>query len=159
MALLSFIDAVFCTYWRFATILHLMNLLGPFFQQHLLTSCLCAPFLVILTKSQTFSLLLFLLWKFVISHLWKLWWAFFQFSSVAQSCPTLCKPMGYSTPGFSVLHQLTQTHVHWVGDAIKPSHRLLFPSPDFSLSQKQGLYQWVSSSHQVAKVFLAIKHF
>ena len=80
----------------------------------------------------------------------------YQFSSVAQSCPTICDPMGCSTPGFPVHHQfpeLTQTHVHWVGDAIQPSHPFSFPSPPaFNLSQHQGLFQWVSSLHQVAKV-------
>jgi hypothetical protein len=78
-----------------------------------------------------------------------------QFSSVAQSCRTLCNPMNCSTPGFPVHHQLlesTQTHVHWVGDAIQSSHPLSFPSPAFNHSQHQGLFQWVSSSHQVAKV-------
>ena len=63
--------------------------------------------------------------------------------------------MDCSTPGFPVHHQLlelTQTHVHWVGDAIHPSRPLLSPSPTFNLSQHQGLFQWVSSSHQVAKV-------
>ena len=79
-----------------------------------------------------------------------------HFSSVAQSCPTLCDPMDCSTPGLPVHHQLpefTQTHVHWVGDAIQPSHPLLSPSPPaFNLSQHQGLFQWVSSSNQVAKV-------
>ena len=79
-----------------------------------------------------------------------------QFSSVAQSCPTLCDPMDCSTSGFPVHHQLpelTQTHVHWVGDAIQPSHLLSSPSPPaFNLSQHQGLFQWVSLSHQVAKV-------
>ena len=79
-----------------------------------------------------------------------------QFSSVAQSCLTLCDSMDCSTPGFPVHHQLpelTKTHVHWVGDAIQPSHPLLSPSPTtFNLSQHQGLFQWVSSSHQVAKV-------
>ena len=78
------------------------------------------------------------------------------FSSVAQSCLTLCDPMNRSTPGLPVhkkLPELAQTHVHQVGDAIQPSHPLLTPSPpDFSLSQHQGLFQWVSSSHQVAKV-------
>ena len=61
-----------------------------------------------------------------------------QFSSVAQSCPTLCDPMNCSTPGLPVHHQLpefTQTHVHRVGDAIQPSHALSFPSPAFNLSQ------------------------
>ena len=76
-------------------------------------------------------------------------------SSVSQSCPTLCDPMVCSTPGFPVHHQLplfTQTHVHWASDAIQPSHPLLSPSPAFNLSQHQGLYQWVSTSHQVAEV-------
>ena len=79
----------------------------------------------------------------------------FQFSSVAQSCPTLCDPMNCSTPGLPVQHQLpefTQTHVHWVSDATQPSHPLLSPSPPaFNLSQHQGLFKWVSSSHQVAQ--------
>ena len=79
-----------------------------------------------------------------------------QFSSVAQSCPTLCDPMNRSTPGLPVHHQLpesTQTHVHWVGDAIQPSHPLSSPSPPaLNLSQHQGLFKWVSSLHQVAKV-------
>ena len=80
----------------------------------------------------------------------------FQFSSVTQSCPTLCNPMDCSTPGLPVHHQLlepTQTHVHWVGNAIQPSHPLSSPSPPaLNLSQHQGLFKWVSSSHQVAKV-------
>ena len=79
-----------------------------------------------------------------------------QFSSVAQSCPTLCSPMDCNMPGLPVHHQLlefTQTYVHWVGDAIQPSHSLSSPSPPaFNLSQHQGLFQWVRSSHQVAKV-------
>ena len=79
-----------------------------------------------------------------------------QFSSVAQLCLTLCDPMNRSTPGLPVHHQLlesTQTHVHWVGDAIQPSHPLSSPSPPaFILSQHQGLFQWVRSLHQVAKV-------
>ena len=79
-----------------------------------------------------------------------------QFSSVTQSCLTLCDPTDCSTPGLPVHHQLpklAQTHVHWVGDAIQPSHPLLSPSPPtFSLSQHPGFSQWVSSSHQVAKI-------
>ena len=79
-----------------------------------------------------------------------------QFSSVAQSCLTLCDSMDCSMPGFPVLHlllELAQTHVHWVSDAIQPSHSLLFPSPPaFKLSQHQSLFQWVSSLDQVAKV-------
>ena len=69
-----------------------------------------------------------------------------QFSSVAQSCPTCCKPMNCSTPGLPVHHQLpefTQTHVHRVGDAIQPSHPLSSPST-FNLSQHQGVFKWVS---------------
>ena len=80
----------------------------------------------------------------------------FQFSSVAQSCPTLCDPMNRSTPGLPVHHQLpklTQTHAHQVGDAIQPSHPLSSPSPPApNPSQHQSLFQWVSSSHEVAKV-------
>ena len=79
-----------------------------------------------------------------------------QFSSVAQSCPTLCDHMDCSTPGFPIYHQLlefTQTHVNQVSGAIQPSHSLSSPSaPTFNLSQHQGLFKWVSSSHQVAKV-------
>ena len=79
-----------------------------------------------------------------------------QFSSVAQSYPTLCNPMNHSTPGLPVHHQLpdfTQTHVHWVGDVIQPSHPLSSRSLSaLNLSQNQGLFKWVSSSHQVAKV-------
>ena len=79
-----------------------------------------------------------------------------QFSSVSQSCLTLCNPMNCSTPGLPVHHQLpesTQPHVHQVGDAIQPSHPLPSPSPHApNLSQHQGLFKWVSSSHQVAQV-------
>ena len=76
--------------------------------------------------------------------------------SVAQSCPTLCDPMNHSTPGLPVHHQLlesTQTHVHWVSDPIQPSYPPSSPSPPaLNLSQHQGLFKWVSSLHQVAKV-------
>ena len=79
-----------------------------------------------------------------------------QFSSVAQSCPNLCNSMKCSTPGLPVHHQLpesTQTHVHRVSDAIQPSHPLSSLSPPaLNLSQHQGLFKWVSSLHQVAKV-------
>ena len=79
-----------------------------------------------------------------------------QFSSVSQSCPTLCSPMDCSTPGLPLHHQLpefTQTHVHWVGEAIQPSHPLSSPStPDFDLSEHQGLFKWVSYLQQVVKV-------
>ena len=79
-----------------------------------------------------------------------------QFSSVAQLCLTPCDPIDCSTPGLPVHHQLpefTQTHVHRICDAIQLSHPLSAPSPTaFNLSQHQGLFKWVSSSHQVAKV-------
>ena len=78
------------------------------------------------------------------------------FSSVAQSCPTLCDPMNRSTPGLPVHHQLpefTQTHIHRVSDAIQPSHPWSSPSsPAPNPSQHQSLFQWVNSSHEVAKV-------
>ena len=79
-----------------------------------------------------------------------------QFSSVIQSCLTLCRTMNCSMPGLPVHHQLpefTQTHVYWVSDAIQTSHPLSSPSsPALNLSQHQDLFKWVSSSHQVAKV-------
>ena len=81
-------------------------------------------------------------------------------SSVVQSCLTLCDPVYYSTPGFPVHHQLpelTQTLVHQDSDAIQSSHPLPSPSPAFNLSQCQGLFQLVSSSHQVAKA-LELQH-
>ena len=75
--------------------------------------------------------------------------------SVAKLCPTFCSPMDCTVPGLHVHHQLLElahTHVHWVGDAIQPSHPLLSPSPPaLNLSQHWGLFQWVSSLHQGAK--------
>ena len=88
------------------------------------------------------------------SNLSILYFSSVQFISVAQSCLTLSNPMDCSSPGFPVYHQLpelAQTHVYQVSDIIQPSHPLSSPSPSaFNLSQ--GLFQWVSSSHQVAKV-------
>ena len=79
-----------------------------------------------------------------------------HFSSVSQSCPTLCDPMNRSAPGLPVHHQLpefTQTRVHRVSDAIQPSHPLSSPSPPApNPSQHQSLFQWVNSSPKVAKV-------
>ena len=79
-----------------------------------------------------------------------------RFSSVAQSCLTLCDPKNYSTPGLPVHHHLpefTQTHIHRVSDAIQPSHPLPSPSPPApNPSQHQSLFQWVNSSHEVAEV-------
>ena len=81
---------------------------------------------------------------------------FTLFSSVTQSCLTLCDPMDCSTPDIPVHHQLqelAQTHVHWVCDAIQPSSSLSSPSPPaFNLSQHQSLFKWIISLHQVAKV-------
>ena len=78
-----------------------------------------------------------------------------EFISLAQSCTTLCDPMDCSMPGLPIHHQLlelAQIHVHWVSNAILPSHPLSSPSPPaFTLSKHQSLFQWVRSSHQVAK--------
>ena len=76
--------------------------------------------------------------------------------SIAKSCLTLCDPMDCSMLGFPVLLHLpdfAQVHVHWIGDAIQPSHPLSSSSPfAFNLSQHQGLFQWVNCLHQVTKV-------
>ena len=101
-----------------------------------------------------------ILWIHAFCFFWfKHWWGIFGekiMSCTTQSCPTLCKPMDCSTLGYPVFHQLpelAQTLIYWVDAAIQPSHPLLSPSPPaFSLSYHQGLFQWVSSSHQVAKV-------
>ena len=85
---------------------------------------------------------------------WKAWKYSFC-CSVTKSCLTFCDPMDCSMPGFPVLHYLpkvAQIHVHWVSDAIQPSHPLLPPCPPtLNLSQHQGLLQWVGSSHQMAR--------
>ena len=108
-------------------------------------------------RSYPYEMIVFVssfLWQSVYN--WKSKYLVFQFSSVPQSCLTVCKPMNRSMPGLPVHHQLPesiQTHVHWVDDAIQPSHPLWSPSPPaLNLSQHQGLFKWVSSSHQVAKV-------
>ena len=89
----------------------------------------------------------FTAWKDTFT-LYSSWYCYIvQFSSVAQSCLTICNPMDYSMPGFPVYHQLqelAQNHVHRISDAIQSSHLLLSPySPDFNLSQHQGLFQSV----------------
>ena len=99
---------------------------------------------------------------------WPKYWSFSfsisqSVSSVAQSCLTLCDPMNHSMPGLAVRHQLpesSQTHVHWIGNVIQPSHPLSSPSPPaLNPSQHHGLFKWVSSSHQVAKVLeLQLQH-
>ena len=86
---------------------------------------------------------------------------FTMFSSVTQSCLSLCNSMDCSTPGFPVHHQLpelAQTQVHQLNNAIQPSHPLLTLSSAFNLAQHQGLFQRVSSSHQVAKILGWMKH-
>ena len=79
-----------------------------------------------------------------------------KFSSVAQSCLTLCNPIKYSTPGLPVHHQVpesTQIYVHWIGDAFQTFHPLSSPSPPaLNLSQHQSLFKLISSLHQVAKM-------
>ena len=94
-------------------------------------------------------------WHLRLTEFYHLHLQSIQFSSVTQSCPTLCDPMDCSAPGFPFHHQLlelAQTHVHRVCDAIQSSHSLSSTSPPaFSLSQHQGLFKWVSSSHQWPK--------
>ena len=90
-------------------------------------------------------------------------WTDTMLKPVARSCPTLWDPMSFSTPGVPVLHclpEFVQIHVYWVSDAIQPSHPLPPTSPlALNLAQHQGLFQWVSSSHQVAKVLeLQLQH-
>ena len=107
-------------------------------------------------------------------HLFFLFFSFFFFSfqgslsyalqiSSVQSRPTLCNPMNHSMPGLPLYHLLpesTQTHAHWVRDAIQPSHPLSSPSPPVPTpSQHHGLFQWVNSSNEVAKVLeLQLQH-
>ena len=108
-----------------------------------------------LFRSRRFLLLHRLLFL-LFSLFWSFLWYSVQFSSVAQSCPTLCNPMNCSTPGLPVHHHLlefTQTHIHRVSDAIQPSHPMSSPSPPaHNPSLHQSLFQWVNSSHEVAKV-------
>ena len=95
---------------------------------------------------QIVAVLLLLQFGFFL-FLFLLWFSSVQFISVAQLCPTLWDPTDWSIPGLPVHHQLlelTQIHVHWVGDAIQPFHPLSSPSPQaFNLSQYQGLFKWV----------------
>ena len=101
-----------------------------------------SPVCTLLCLSLAHSVVVYLSWKHFLS------WS-------SKGLLFLCDPMDGSMPGFSVHHQLpelAQIHVHRVGDAIQPSHPLSSSSPTFNLSQHQGLFQWVSSLHQVAKV-------
>ena len=118
----------------------------PLFQTILLWTFLCNTLVYIF---ESFFMI------YLTRNCWALRCTSQSVSSVTQSCPTLCDSMDCSTPGFPVHHQLPevpQTHVHHVADVIQPAYPLLSPSPAFNLSQHQGLFKWVSSSHQVAKV-------
>ena len=116
----------------------------------------CTVFIIIFPLLQTRGSNCWLLQQFWRSH----WHLTNQFSSVAQSCPTLCDPMNCSTPGLPVHHHLpefTQTHVHRVGDAIQPSHPLSSPFPPApNPSQHQSLFQWVNSLHWAKTLSLFI---
>ena len=110
------------------------------------------------TKGSNSRLLRLLHWQvdsLPLSHMGSPY-EYVQFSSVTQLCLTLCNSMNCSTPGLPVHHQLlefAQIHVHWVSDAIQPSHPLSSPSPPApNPSQHQSLFQWVNSLHEVAKV-------
>ena len=105
---------------------------------------LCFYLIALTFKSLLFMLITLLQNYFISCYSSKLLQGRILFSSVAQSCLTLCHPMDCSMPGFPVHHQLpefVQTHVHRVSDAIQPSHPLLSPSPAFNLPQHQGLFQ------------------
>ena len=123
--------------FRVVAFIHLL----PFILFHPTKLFLCTliiPFVFLGTEYISIKLLLYLI----------------QFSSVAQSCLTLCDSTDCSIPGFPVHHQLlelAQTHVHQVGNAIQTSHLLSSPCPAFNLSQHQSLFQWVSSLHQWPK--------
>ena len=95
-----------------------------------------------------------------LTHFWSFCYVPFQFSSVPQSCPTLCDPMNHSTPGLPVHHQLpefTQTHVHWVGDTIQPSHPLLSASlPALNLIFHWSVFICVPISHLIKEVLLCV---
>ena len=110
--------------------------------------CKCLLLMISLVALSNPWLFLFYLWIYIQ------WLLLFSHSVVSNSLWS----MDCSTPGFPVLHhlqELAQTHVHWVRDAIQPSHPLSSPSPPaFYLSQHQGLFQWVDSLHQVAKVLI-----
>ena len=125
------------------------------FQKWAVSSHLCAPICQRHSCHQAFAVWCLFIYLFIYLLFFCLVFIV-PFISVAQSHPTLCDSMNHSTPGLPVHHQLpesTQTHVHWVSDAILPSHPLSSPSlPALNLSQHQGLFQWVLSSPKVAKV-------
>ena len=136
-----------------------LSVLFIFSKNQLLVSLILAvAFLVSipLTSTLIFIISFLSLNSVLFFELLKVKFSSVQFTSVAQLCPTLSYPMNCSTPGLPVHHQLpefTQTLVHRVGDAIQPFHPLSSPSPPApNPSQHQSLFQWVNSSHEVAKV-------
>ena len=115
------------------------------------------PVLFLVFKGTSILFSIVAAWSYILKSLLNLLQSFSCCCccSVTKSCLTLLDSMEYSMPGFSVPHhflEIAQVHVHWIGDAIQPSHPLSPSSPDVNLSHHQGLFQWVSSSHQVAKV-------
>ena len=167
-----FLDSLFCLvdlyvhpftvqeyldYWSFIISLEIDNIA---FQDFFLIDLTILVFINILEATCWFLLKnltgIYLKLHSINGYVWGESLSSVQFSSVTQSCPTLCNPMDCCTPGLPVHQQLlefTQTHVHWVSDAIQPSHPLLPLSPPaFDLAQHQGLFQRVSCSHQVARV-------
>ena len=101
-------------------------------------------------KEGTRSFPIYLVCKYLASSFVVLLSIYIPVVQLAQSCPTLCNPKDCSMPGFPVLHYLlefAQTHMHWISDAIQPSHPLSSSSPLDSSSQHQGLFQWVNSLH------------
>ena len=126
----------------------------PFKRSSWNRKCLVCNYLILCFSNKTLEAAV----PLVLCSLFWAWWCLVhgQIRSVAQSCPTLCDPMNRSMPGLPVYHQFpefTETHIHRVSDAIQPSHP---PSSPSSLapnpSQHQSLFQWVNSSHEVAKV-------
>ena len=140
----------------FLDAIYIVNILYLFFSFWRTSLCITGSRFIYLTRTDSNSLF-FMAEQYSIVYMYHMFihssvnGQFQSVSLVAQSCPTLCDHMDCSTPGLPVHHQLpefTQTHVHGVSDAIQPSHPLSSPSPAaFNLSQHQGLFQWVSSSH------------
>ena len=139
--LVTDIFKVFFFYFILFFILYIIVLVLPNIKMNPPQVYMCSP-----------SWKVFLNWSIVVYNILQIQ----SVSSVVQSCLTVCDPMNHRTPGLPVHHQLlefTQTHVYRVSDAIQPSHPLSSPSPPApNPSQNQSLFQWVNSSHEVAKV-------